>query len=154
MAAKEAALGGICYIGPEKRQLDAFRMQERHPAATVGDLPEEVRLYIARLELENYDFKQEQAVGGNTIASLLGAVTLGVCYFGVHIQPVDSIWLYFIGLFLMISPWFHYRWAWNRNADALFPQRHGGPNLTDENIRKEWELEFLASRDPQDGSKL
>ncbi len=27
----------------EKRQLDAFRMQERHPAASYQDLPEEVQ---------------------------------------------------------------------------------------------------------------
>jgi hypothetical protein len=138
----------------EKRQLDAFRMQKRHPAATMGDLPEEVRLYIVRLELENYDFKQERAVGGPMIAGLLGAASLSVSYFGVHIQPADSIWPYFLGLVLLIVAWSLYRREWKRNADELFPQRRGGPNLTDENIRKEWELEYLTRRDQRDGSGL
>jgi hypothetical protein len=120
-------------------------MQERHPAATSGDLPEEVRSYISRLELENYDFRQDQAVHGPMIAALLGAVTLSVSYFGVNIQPTDSIWPYFLGLALLIAPWFLYSREWKRNADALFPQRHGGPNMTDENIKKEWELEYLTA---------
>ena len=36
----------------EKRQLDSFRMQEHHPAATCESLPEEVQSYIGGLELE------------------------------------------------------------------------------------------------------
>ncbi|MGH0214408.1 hypothetical protein NKY66_10890 [Sinorhizobium meliloti] len=137
----------------EKRQLDAFRMQERHPAASYQDLPEEVQSYISRLELENYDFKQEKAVNGPMLASLIGAVILGVSYFGVHIQPTGSIWPYAFGLLLLIAPWFVYRREWQRNADELFPRRHGGPNLSDENIRKEWELDYLTRGDPNDGSK-
>src|SRR5262245_48784989 len=42
----------------EKRQLDAFRMQEKHPAADYDDLPEEVKRYIGSLEMEVYDNKQ------------------------------------------------------------------------------------------------
>jgi exonuclease I len=47
----------------EKRQLDAFRMQPKHPAAQEDDLPEEVQSYIGRIEMELYDKKQEGAVG-------------------------------------------------------------------------------------------
>lgn len=42
-----------------KRELDAFRMQPKHPAAQEDDLPEEVRDYIGQLEMELYDKKQE-----------------------------------------------------------------------------------------------
>jgi hypothetical protein len=36
----------------EKRQLDFFRMQDKHPAATYDSLPQEVQSYIGGLELE------------------------------------------------------------------------------------------------------
>ncbi|MBY3220908.1 hypothetical protein [Rhizobium laguerreae] len=137
----------------EKRQLDAFRTQERHPAASYQDLPEEVQSYISRLELENYDFKQEKAANGSLFVSVLGATILGVNYFGVHIQPAASIWPYAFGLLLLLAPWFVSSREWQRNADELHPRRHGGPNMTDENIRKEWELDFLTRHDPEDGSK-
>jgi len=39
----------------EKRQLDAFRAQPKHPATRTEDLPEEVRDYINGIELELYD---------------------------------------------------------------------------------------------------
>lgn len=137
----------------QKRQLDAFRMQERHPAASYQDLPEEVQSYISRLELENYDFKQEKAANRPILASLLGAAILGVNYFGVFVQPSGSIWPYAIGLLLLIAPWFVYGREWQRNADELHPRRRGGPNMSDENIRKEWELDYLTHRAPDDGSR-
>lgn len=90
----------------EKRQRDAFRMQDRHPAASYHDLPEEVRSYIYRIEIENYDFKQERAVGGPMFASVLGAAILGVNYLGVDIQPIGLIWPYASGLLMLIAPWF------------------------------------------------
>jgi hypothetical protein len=38
----------------EKRQLDFFRMQEKHPAADYDSLPEEVQRYINRITMEHY----------------------------------------------------------------------------------------------------
>lgn len=128
----------------EKRQLEAFRMQVRHPASSCQDLPKEVRSYIYRLEIENYDFKQERAVAGPMFASVLGAAILGVSYFGLHIQPTESIWPCAFGLLLLIAPWFLFSREWQRNADEFI--RRGGPSMTDENIRKEWELDYLTSR--------
>ena len=57
----------------EKRQLDAFRMQEQHPAARQEDLPEEVRSYIGRIEMKLYDLKQETAASRALVASVAGA---------------------------------------------------------------------------------
>lgn len=137
----------------EKRQLDAFRTQGRHPAASYQDLPAEVQSYISGIVIENYDFKQDRAFRGPMLASLLGAGILGVNYFGIHIQPTASIWPYAFGLLLLIASWVAYAREWQRNADELRPRRHGGPNMFDENIRKEWELEYLTRRDPEDSSK-
>ncbi|MGO7266133.1 hypothetical protein [Rhizobium johnstonii] len=137
----------------EKLQLDAFRMQERHPAASHSDLPEEVCSYISRLEMENYDIKQQRAATGPMLTSLLGAAILGVSHFGVHIQPTDSIWPYGLGSILLIAPWFIYSREWQRNADQFLPPQHGGPNLTDENIKQEWELEYLTHLHQKDASK-
>ncbi|WP_312609106.1 hypothetical protein [Agrobacterium pusense] len=135
----------------QKRQLDAFRMQERHPAASCQDLPEEVRSYISQIEIENYDFKQEKGASGPMLAGLIGVAILGVSYFGVDIQPTASIWPYAFGLLLLIVPWFIYGREWQRNADEFLLS--GGPNMTDENIKKEWELDYLTRLETDDGSK-
>lgn len=136
----------------EKRKLDAFRMLDRHPAASYQDLPEEVQTYISRLTVEIYNFKQENAVSGPLLAGALGAAILGVSYFGVHFQPTESIWPYAFGLLLLIVPWFVYRREWQRNADEFLPR--DGPNRIDESIKEEWELDYLFTlRNPKDGSK-
>ena len=40
--------------GDEKRYLDSFRLEEKHPATAVEDLPEEVQSYLSELELAVY----------------------------------------------------------------------------------------------------
>jgi hypothetical protein len=57
----------------EKRQLDAFRMQEKHPADTYESLPEEVQNYIIALEMDVYDNKQQSLAGGCLLVSGFGA---------------------------------------------------------------------------------
>jgi len=60
----------------EKGTLDAFRIQDKHPASTNDDLPEEVQGYIAGLEMAVYHGKQD-ALGGRCIVfSLIGAALL------------------------------------------------------------------------------
>jgi hypothetical protein len=44
----------------EKRQLDFFRMQEKHPVADYDSLPEEVQRYINRITMEHYDLKSDK----------------------------------------------------------------------------------------------
>ncbi|NEJ83381.1 hypothetical protein GR268_43720 [Rhizobium leguminosarum] len=125
----------------QKRQLDSFRTQDRHPAASYSDLPDEVQSYISRLELENYDFKQGKAAGATLVGSAFGALMLGASYFGVNIPPANSIWSYVIAILFLIVPWFHYSWQWKRNADEFQPR--GGPRPVDEHIKQEWELAYL-----------
>ncbi|TIW28770.1 MAG: hypothetical protein E5V63_03930 [Mesorhizobium sp.] len=124
----------------DKRLLDGFRMQERHPAARYEDLPEEVQNYISNLQQEVYDLKQQEAGTGALIQSGIGAAILYVAYFGV--QPASTIWPYVVGLFVLIVPWFRYRRIWNRNAEEFLPRDHAR-NPTRDGIIREWELEYL-----------
>jgi hypothetical protein len=117
----------------EKRELDASRVQARHPAYQHGELPEHVESYIAGLEIEAYDLKQARAAACALAATLVGAAVLYVTHFGI--RPSDSIWDYLIGLAFIILPWFAYRSEWRKNADAF--SAHGG-------ILKEWELDHIT----------
>ena len=60
----------------EKRQLDAFRMQPKHPAANYHNLPDEVQRYIIRIEMELYDKKQDGTAGRALTGSAVGAALL------------------------------------------------------------------------------
>ena len=55
----------------EKRQLDAFRMQQKHPAANLDDLPDEVRRYLSNTEFKLYDKKQDEATGRAVLYSVI-----------------------------------------------------------------------------------
>src|SRR5215213_9302385 len=60
----------------EKRELDAFRMQPKHPAARIYELPGEVQSYISKIEIELYDQKQERAAGRALVLSASGAAAV------------------------------------------------------------------------------
>jgi hypothetical protein len=60
----------------EKRQLDAFRTQPKHPAATFDDLPEEAQGYLSGIRLELYDKKQDGAASRAFVMSAIGAGVL------------------------------------------------------------------------------
>jgi hypothetical protein len=125
----------------EKRQLDAFRMQPRHPAARWDDLPEEVRDYISGIELELYDHKQQEAAGRAFFSSGIGAVLLFLTYKGW--LDVPTIWTYLASVLLLVFPWFFYSHQWKKNAEEFLPS--GAPyNATEERIRKEWELNYIV----------
>jgi hypothetical protein len=66
----------------EKRQLDSFRVQPKHPAAQYDELPEEVQSYINRIECELYDKKQSSLVGQATVLSAIGGALLFLNYKG------------------------------------------------------------------------
>lgn len=118
----------------EKRALDAFRVQARHPAYQYNALPSHVEAYIARLEVEMDELKQGRTTMRALAPTLFGAVILYVTHFGV--RPSDSIWDYLIGLAFIIFPWIVYRSEWRKNADEFAPGN--------ENILKEWELDYIT----------
>jgi hypothetical protein len=56
----------------EKRQLDALRVQPKHPAAEADDLPKEVQDYINRIECELNDEKQTVLFERTLLVSAIG----------------------------------------------------------------------------------
>ncbi len=135
----------------EKRQLDAFRMQPKHPAAQWDDLPEEVQNYIIRIELDLYDHKQDAAAGKAMFFSAVGAAGLFLNYKGFFGAP--TIWMYAGAVLLLILPWFFYRYEWNKNAEEFHPS-DAPYNRTEERIREEWEVKYVvrSSRAKRDAS--
>jgi hypothetical protein len=125
----------------EKRELDAFRMQPKHPSAQYDDLPDEVQQYISKIQVELYDQKQDRASSRALFLSATGAALLYLTYKGC----LDAAPLMYVGAaLLLVVPWFYYRYEWNRNAEEFHPSNLEYP--TDEAIRKEWELDYITRK--------
>ena len=96
----------------EKRQLDFFRTQEKHPAADYDSLPEEVKRYIGSLEMEVYDNKQQALALQTLVVSGVGG------YFFIRFilgYEEGSFLSYLWSISLLILPWLWYRMKWKRN---------------------------------------
>lgn len=127
----------------EKRELDSFRYREKnqgvkHPAADCGDLPNEVTMYISKLEIERYDEIQERLVGRCFLVSAVGAFVLANHFSWISLNYNSPEVLLFAAAFLVV-PWFYYPIKWRKNADRYL----GDAN---EEIRKEWELEYIVNK--------
>jgi hypothetical protein len=127
----------------EKQELDSFRYREesqgvKHPAADCGDLPTEVMMYISKLEIELYDEIQDRLVGRCLLVSGIGAFALAK-HFGWFSLNYNSPEVFFIAAALLVVPWFYYPIKWRNNADRYIGD-------TNEEIRKEWELEYIVSK--------
>lgn len=127
----------------EKQEFDSFRYQARrhgskHPAATYSDLPEEAGLYISRLHIELYDKLQENLVGRCFLVSGVNAFLL-LNYFGLISPKYNSTEIFLFGTALLLAPWIYYPIKWRKNADQHFGD-------TDESIRTEWELNYIANK--------
>jgi hypothetical protein len=126
----------------EKRQLDAFRSQSKHPAALSDELPDEVQSYINRIELELYDAKQSEAAV-YTLAVSVFAIALMALNYLERFPSSDSY--YVAGVALIAFSWFWYGRVWARNAEDFLPEDESSPDRTDEAIRREWELEYIIA---------
>ena len=127
----------------EKRELDSFRHQAKshgvkHPAATCSNLPEEVGLYISKLQIELYDKIQENLVSRCLLISGVGAFLL-LNYFGWISPKYNSTEFFLFGAVLLLAPWVYYPIKFRKNAD-----QHMGD--TDESIRTEWELNYIVNK--------
>ena len=121
----------------EKRQLDFFRTQEKHPAADYHDLPEEVQRYISGLEMEVYDNKQ----GALVVQTLLFSGIGGYFFIRSILAYGEGSFLSYVwSISLLILPWFWYRIKWRKNADEFLPKE--GPWPASEAILREWELDY------------
>jgi hypothetical protein len=130
----------------QKRELDSFRAQQPHPAATYEGLSLEVQNYINRLEMEIYDGKQEKIAIVALVVSMFGAFTLYQLYFGF---PEPTVWRYLASGGCLFFPWFVYKYRWKKNAEAFLPDEPYAAFPTDEGLRQEWELEYLSAQREQ-----
>jgi hypothetical protein len=139
----------------EKRQFDAFRMQPKHPAAQLHDLPEEVQSYINLIECKLYEHKQEGLALQAMVASATGAALLFLNYKSCF---PPTIWSNLGGVLLLVWPWFFYRRQRNKNHEEHMPSSDSDvPWSSDEGFRQQWELNYLvrslrAERDASSGS--
>ncbi len=127
----------------QKRELDAFRSQELHPAADYDSLPTEVQHYINRLEMEIYDDKQKTIAARALFVTGIGVLLAYQMYFG---GPEPTPWGYAASALFMVVPWFVYSYAFKKNANEFLPDDPGPNSPTDEGIRMEWEIEYLGRR--------
>lgn len=126
----------------EKRELDSFRHRaeshgEDHPAATYDDLPEEVRDYVSKLQIEFYDKIQEGLVGRCLLISAVGAFLL-LNHFGWFTGAYNSTEILLVGALFLLAPWVYYPIKWRKNADRYLGD-------TNEDLRTQWELNYIVS---------
>ena len=127
----------------QKRQLDGFRAQPKHPATQEEDLPEEVQNYIGRIELELYDNKKQIVSERTLFVSLFGAAMLTLHYTG---RITATPWEYAGDLLLLVVPSFFWRYYITKYGEELLPSLDEGvPNQTDEGIREEWEQAYIVA---------
>lgn len=134
----------------EKRVFDSFRMQEKHPAADYQSLRNEVQEYIVHLEAERYQLELGRLVQGCLIVFALG------CYFTYWafredyipwtlFGPSTALSLFFGIVFLSVPPVYYWRTS-KKLIEKFIPDGDWAYN-TNEALKKEWELNFLRSRD-------
>jgi len=129
----------------QKRQLDAFRMQPKHPAASEEDLPEEVQNYITSRETELHDTKMQGAF--NTAATLI--IFVGLLLYFTY-DSSRSSWQFVFAVGALVWIWFE----WHRKTKQE-GEKYSDYERTDELIRQEWELKYLSRhRGPNDEREL
>ena len=118
----------------EKRELDAFRMQEKHPANHYQDLPNEVQERIIALEVKANEFELHTIATRCLFVSIAGAIITFLAYKG---HGDTGNFGYLIGILLLTVPWIFVIRGWRKNANeyCLDP---------DEGFRTEWELNYIA----------
>jgi hypothetical protein len=125
----------------EKRELDAFRMKEKHPAASYDRLPGEVQNYINKLQMELYDTKQTSLARVVLVVSGIGAFFLGRCIIG---YAESSLFDYIWAVCLLILPGMYYRIKWTKNADEYLAPGERLSFAINEALRTEWEQEYIV----------
>lgn len=125
----------------EKRVLDAVRLKDRHPATSGETLPEDVRGYIERLQLELYERKQEIITSKGLILFFL---VLSVVYATYELQTFPPLLGYPFAAGLLFYAILAYRREWSANEAELFPRAKGAPDATDQGIQQAWELNHIV----------
>src|SRR5262249_31539375 len=102
------------------------------------DLPDEVQMYISKIQIELYDKIQETLVGRCFLVSAIGAFLL-LNHFGWFSPKYDSIDVLVFGAVSLLAPWVYYPIKWKKNAAQFM-------GATDEAIQTEWELDYIVNK--------
>ena len=128
----------------EKRHLDSFRLEEKHPAVAVEDLPEEVQGYLSELELAVYDKEQD---GAATKAWGMTGIGAFMSFMAYHELGWPSPLLgYALGGASIVFAWINYSREWKKNADGLWMGKEGKGvpfSRTEEKLQMYWELDEI-----------
>lgn len=129
----------------EKRHLDSFRLEEKHPAVAVEDLPEEVLGYLSELEIAVYDAKQEGGATKAFVVTGIGALVIFLAYRELGwLSPLVG---YVIGGAIIAFAWVNYSREWKKNADDLWMKQEGKGvpfSRTEEKLQEYWELDAIS----------
>jgi hypothetical protein len=126
-----------------KRQLDAFRSQPKHPAATCADLPREAQMLISGLEIDLSDRKKENAFAWALLWTMLCGAWLLLDYYGCRSAVT---WQYIAGGGTIALAWIAYYVEERKITEEFFPSGINSPQWADEALRREWELEYIINQ--------
>ena len=129
----------------QKRHLDSFRLEEKHPAVAVEDLPEEVQSYLSELELAVYDAKREGVATKAFVLTGVGAFVIFLAYYELGwFAPLVG---YVLGGAIIAFARINYSREWKRNADGLWIKQEGRGvpfSRTEEKLQAYWELDEIS----------
>jgi len=120
----------------EMQELDRFRSMDRHPATQFDELSEEAQAYIARLEVECYDLKQQELASYAFAGTALGIALVLTHHLGV--PKLSTFWAWVIGISLVVVSWLLYRRKWNANAREF--------SAADDGLIQEWEIKYTSRK--------
>lgn len=129
----------------EKRYLDSFRLEKKHPAATFDELPSEVQSYLMELEQAVYDKKQEGAATKALILNGIGAFMIFTAY--RETSWYGPLFGYVLGGAVIAFAWINYPREWKKNAeeDRIDQKGEGVPfSATEEKFQQYWESDAIS----------
>ena len=116
----------------EKRHLDSFRLEKKHPAAAFEDLPKEVSVY---------DAKEDAVATKAFVLTGIGAFVIVLAY--RELGPLSQLFEYVGGGAIIAFAWIIYSRERKKIADEFWNKREGkgAPfSRTEENLQRNWEL--------------
>jgi hypothetical protein len=129
----------------EKRHLDTFRVEGKHPATAFEELPKEVQEYLNELELSVYDATQERVAIKSLVQTCVGALLIFLAYLGLGwLSPLVG---YFLGCAIITFAWFNHSRDWKQNADSIWIKQKGkGVPLsrTEDKLQEYWDLDAIG----------
>jgi hypothetical protein len=127
----------------DKRQLDAFRMQESHPATDPNTLPDDVKAYINALEFELVELKRHNSITYAVIATVFALI---LAYYSGYLGNgyASPFVVYMFSALIIAVYWWKHTKEDKALVEQLLPSDSFDP--TAEAIKFEWEVEYLVTK--------